>query len=45
MNFQDRVQWLSLSRDHPLVKEFRNDRKDTDETDEMQFITSENVKE
>ena len=45
MKYEDRVQWLSLSKNHPMVKEFEDERKDNDETDELPIITSDNLKE
>ena len=45
MKFEDRVQWLSLSKNHPMVKEFEDKRKVISETDELPIITSENLKE
>ena len=45
MKYEDLIQWLSLSKDHPMVKEFENERKENDETDELPTITQENLKE
>ena len=45
MQYVEHVQWMSLSDDHHMVKEFEEDAKDSEEmTDELPVITRDNLR-